>query len=65
MPAPDTGLRRSLRRAERRRFWGGIGLTLTTADRAENERMRGVVERHIDRFAFREAPLSYEWTEQS
>jgi len=43
---------------------GGIGLTLTTADRDENERMRGVIERHIDRFAFREAPLSYEWKEQ-
>ncbi|MBO0749730.1 MAG: DUF2218 domain-containing protein [Porphyrobacter sp.] len=42
---------------------GGIAITLTTADREENERMRGVIERHIDRFAFREAPLSYEWTE--
>ena len=41
----------------------GIGITLTTADRAENERMRGVVERHIDRFAFREAPLTYTWEE--
>jgi hypothetical protein len=43
---------------------GGIAITLTTADRAENERMRGVVERHIDRFAHREAPLTYEWKEQ-
>ena len=43
---------------------GGIGITLTTADAEENVRMRGVVERHIDRFAFREAPLSYEWNEQ-
>ena len=43
---------------------GGIGLTLTTADREENERMRGVIERHIDRFAFREAPLNYEWSDQ-
>ena len=42
----------------------GIAITLTTADREENERMRGVLERHIDRFAFREAPLSYIWTEQ-
>lgn len=39
----------------------GIAITLTTADMAENERMRGVIERHIDRFAFREAPLTYEW----
>jgi hypothetical protein len=42
----------------------GITITLTTADAADNVRMRGVIERHLDRFAFREAPLSYEWTEQ-
>ena len=42
----------------------GIAITLTTADMEENERMRGVIERHIDRFAFREAPLTYDWTEQ-
>jgi hypothetical protein len=42
---------------------GGIGITLTTADHEENVRMRGVVEKHIDRFAFREAPLNYEWKE--
>ncbi len=23
--------------------------------------MRGVVERHLDRFAFREAPLTFDW----
>lgn len=42
----------------------GIAITLTTADHEENVRMRGVVERHLDRFAFREAPLTYEWTDQ-
>ena len=42
----------------------GIAITLTTADMEENERMRVVIERHIDRFAFREAPLTYDWTEQ-
>ena len=42
----------------------GIGITLTTADHEENVRMRGVIERHIDRFAFREAPLTYEWKDQ-
>ena len=42
----------------------GVGITLTTADMEENERMRGVIEQHIDRFAFREAPLTYEWKEQ-
>ena len=42
----------------------GIGITLTTPDQERSLHMRGVIERHIDRFAFREAPLSYEWTEQ-
>jgi hypothetical protein len=43
---------------------GGIEISLTTADDERNVHLRGVIERHIDRFAFREAPLSYEWTEQ-
>ena len=41
----------------------GIAITLVTPDRERNEHMRGVIERHIDRFAFREAPLTYEWTD--
>ena len=41
---------------------GGIAITLVTADPERNVHMRGVIERHIDRFAFREAPLTYEWT---
>jgi hypothetical protein len=40
----------------------GIAITLTTPE-GENERMRGVIERHLDRFAFREAPLTYQWNE--
>jgi hypothetical protein len=42
----------------------GIGITLTTANHDENVRMREVIERHLDRFAFREAPLTYEWNDQ-
>ena len=41
----------------------GIAITLTAADLDENVRMRGVIEKHIDRFAFREAPLTYTWNE--
>ena len=41
----------------------GIAITLTTAEADRNTHMRGVIERHIDRFAFREAPLDYEWKE--
>ena len=44
---------------------GGIAITLTTAGQERNVHMRGVIEQHLDRFAFREAPLSYEWKEQS
>ena len=40
----------------------GIAITLTTAEAGRNEHMRGVIEEHVDRFAFREAPLDYEWT---
>ena len=43
---------------------GGIAITLVTGDAERNVHMRGVIERHIDRFAFREAPLKYEWKEQ-
>lgn len=39
----------------------GVGITLVTGDHERNVHMRGVIERHIDRFAFREAPLTYEW----
>jgi hypothetical protein len=42
----------------------GIAITLTTTDTEQNLAMRGVIERHIDRFAFREAPLTYRWSEQ-
>ena len=41
----------------------GIAITLVTGNAERNEHMRGVIERHIDRFAFREAPLTYEWTD--
>ena len=27
------------------------------------ERMKGVVASHLDRFAFREAPLKFDWSE--
>jgi hypothetical protein len=43
---------------------GGIAITLVTGDHERNVHMRGVIERHIDRFAFREAPLAYEWNSE-
>jgi hypothetical protein len=40
---------------------GGIAITLTAGDRERNVHLRGVIERHLDRFAFREAPLPFDW----
>jgi hypothetical protein len=31
-------------------------------DESEVERMKGVVATHLDRFAFREAPLKFDWS---
>jgi hypothetical protein len=42
----------------------GIAITLVTGSAERSEHMRGVIERHIDRCAFREAPLTYEWKDQ-
>ena len=28
------------------------------------ERMKGVIARHVDRFAFREAPMAFTWVDQ-
>ncbi|AZI34575.1 hypothetical protein NT2_02_01610 [Caenibius tardaugens NBRC 16725] len=40
----------------------GIRIELSADDAETAERMKGVIESHLDRFAFREAPLAYEWT---
>lgn len=44
----------------------GITITITgnsaEAERADVERLTDVVARHIDRFAFREDPLVYDWS---
>jgi uncharacterized protein len=37
-------------------------ISLSTGSSEEAERLRGVIERHIERFAFREAPLVYQWS---
>lgn len=39
------------------------GLTCKIAASSERQRdgLKGAVARHVDRFAFREAPLTYEW----
>jgi hypothetical protein len=42
-----------------------LDLSLHVPDGEDTARMRRVVEEHIDRFAFREAPLTYDWREAS
>lgn len=39
----------------------GLAVRIEAPDEATLERMKGVVARHLDRFAFREAPLSFDW----
>jgi uncharacterized protein len=41
----------------------GIGLAIAGEDRARLEALKPVIESHLDRFAFREAPLDYVWSE--
>ena len=38
-----------------------LDVALTVHDGEDVANMRGVVERHLDRFAFREAPLTFDW----
>ena len=40
-----------------------LDLVLTVPAAEDAERMREVVASHLDRFAFREAPLTFDWRE--
>lgn len=39
-----------------------LNVTIEAADAETVERMKGVVASHLDRFAFREAPLPFDWS---
>lgn len=41
-----------------------LDCVLTTPEDFDAGRMRGVVAEHLDRFAFREAPLTFDWRER-
>jgi len=41
---------------------GGVAITLVTADAASAERMKEVIASHLNRFAFREGELAFEWS---
>lgn len=40
-----------------------IRITIAGAEQEQVERLKGVVAEHVDRFAFREAPLTYDWSD--
>jgi hypothetical protein len=40
-----------------------LDLVLTVPEGEDTGRMREVVASHLDRFAFREAPLTFDWRE--
>ena len=40
-----------------------LDVVLSVPEGEDVERMRGVVASHLDRFAFREAPLTFDWRE--
>lgn len=39
----------------------GLAVGIAAPDLETLEQMKGVVARHLDRFAFREAPLPFDW----
>jgi hypothetical protein len=38
-----------------------LGIRVDASSEAQLEGVKGAVERHLDRFAFREAPLTFNW----
>jgi hypothetical protein len=44
---------------------GMLECHIAASEPGQRDGLKGAVERHIDRFAFREAPLTYDWTDMS
>jgi hypothetical protein len=40
---------------------GALAVRIDASNREHLDAMKGVVARHLDRFAFREAPLGFDW----
>ncbi|MGB5484845.1 DUF2218 domain-containing protein [Parasphingorhabdus sp.] len=40
---------------------GGLLCHIKASAEGQRDGLKGAVERHVDRFAFREAPLTYKW----
>jgi hypothetical protein len=43
---------------------GALVCRIEASAPAQRDGLKGAVERHVDRFAFREAPLVFEWRDQ-
>lgn len=42
---------------------GTLICTITASAEGQRDGLKGALERHIDRFAFREVPLAYNWVD--
>lgn len=40
---------------------GGLSVRIDASSEAQLDGLKGAVARHLDRFAFREAPLAFDW----
>ena len=40
---------------------GGLQIRIDASSKSQLDALKGTVERHLDRFAFREASLTYDW----
>ncbi len=43
---------------------GALDCRLATSARGQLDALKGAVSRHLDRFAFREAPLPFDWQDE-
>lgn len=43
---------------------GALDCRLVTSARGQLDALKGAVSRHLDRFAFREAPLTFDWQDE-
>jgi hypothetical protein len=41
---------------------GGLEIRIDATSDGQLEGLKGAVARHLDRFAFREAPLAFDWS---
>ena len=42
-----------------------LGCRLEASSHGQLEALKGAVSRHVDRFAFREAPLAFDWQDET